>query len=155
MYLLQASTCRVLCLRTTICGQHWFFVVTWRKMLQNRIECLSKLTVNILLAKHSVSSGLKNSKVVILMWETKIVENHRKSSKTGSEGCYLLWAAKTWWNCQHESLPTANDRIKSSITRKNDRIIEEGNTKSFFFTIMPHHTQRKGSRKRSRRSVGK
>ena len=28
-------------------------------------------------------------------------------------------------------------------------------TKSFFFTIMPHHTQRNGSRKRSRHSVGK
>ena len=39
--------------------------------------------------------------------------------------------------------------------KKNDRIIEEGNTKSFFFKIMPHHTQRNGSRKRSRRSVGK
>ena len=25
---LQASTCRVLCLRTTICGQHWFFLST-------------------------------------------------------------------------------------------------------------------------------
>ena len=79
----QASTCRVLCLRTTICGQHWFFDITWRKLLQNRIECLSKLTLNMLLAKHSVSSGSKNSKVVILMWETKILENHRKSAFSG------------------------------------------------------------------------
>ena len=31
MYLLQASTCRVLCLRTTICGQHWFFVINLKK----------------------------------------------------------------------------------------------------------------------------
>ena len=39
--------------------------------------------------------------------------------------------------------------------QEKDRIIEECNTKSFFFTIMPHHTQRNGSRKRSTRSVGK
>ena len=41
-----------------------------------------------------------------------------KKFEDGSEGCYLSWAAKTWWNCQHESLPTENDRFKSSITRK-------------------------------------
>ena len=72
--------------------------------------------------QNSVSSGLKNSKVVILMWETKIVEKHWKVRKLGSEGCYLLWAAKTWWNCQHESLPTANDRFESSITSKTTEL---------------------------------
>ena len=41
------------------------------------MECLSKLAVNMLLAKRSVSSGLKNSNVAILMWETKIVENNQ------------------------------------------------------------------------------
>ena len=40
-------------------GQHWFFVTIWRKLLQNRIECLSKLSVSMLLVNHSASSGLK------------------------------------------------------------------------------------------------
>ena len=34
----------------------------WRKLLQNRIECLSKFTVSMLLVNHSALSGLKNSK---------------------------------------------------------------------------------------------
>ena len=121
VYLLQASTCRVLCLRTAICGQHWFFVITWRKLLQNRIECLSKLTVNMLLAKHSISSGEKWRS-----WKTT-----EKVRRLGSEGCYLLWPAKTWWNCQHESLPRANDRFKSSIARKTTGLSKKA-TQSHF-----------------------
>ena len=38
-----------------------------------------------------------------------------------------------------------------NTNRYQQQMIEEGNTKSFFFTIMPYHTQRNGSRKRSRR----
>ena len=40
-------------------------VTIWRKLLQNRIECLSKLTVSMLLVNHSALSGLKNSEVAI------------------------------------------------------------------------------------------
>ena len=108
----------------------------------------------MLLAKHSVWSGLKNSKVVILIWERRSWKTTAKVRRLGSVGCFLLWTAKTWWNCQHQSLPTANDRFKSRITRKTTGLSKKA-TQSFFFTIMPHHTQRNRSRKRSRHSVGK
>ena len=70
---------RILCLETTIYGQHWFSVTIWRKLLQNRIEWLSKLTVSMLLVHHSALSGLKNSKVAILTWEMKNVEKFEDS----------------------------------------------------------------------------
>ena len=80
-------------METTICGQHWFSVTIWRKLLQNHIECLSKLMVSMLLVNHSALSDLKNSKVAILTWETKNVENHRKSLKTAN--CKHCWMRMT------------------------------------------------------------
>ena len=46
--------------------------------------CLSKLMMSMLLINYSALSGLKNFKVAILTWETKNVENHRKSLKTAN-----------------------------------------------------------------------
>jgi len=54
---------------------------------------LSKLTVSMLLVNHNALSGLKNSKVAILTWETKNVENHRKSLKTAN--CKHCWMRMT------------------------------------------------------------
>ena len=154
MYLLQASTCRILCLRTTICGQYWFFVITWRKLLQNRIECLSKLTVNMLLAKHSVSSGLKNSSghfdvrnedrwkppKKFVWWDQKGVIYYEllKPGETVNTNRYQQ---------QMIDLNRALQERRPDYRRRQHKVI--------FFTIMPHHTQRIGSRKRSRWSVGK
>ena len=53
--------------------EHWFSVTIWRKLLQNRTECLSKLTASMLLVNHSALSSLKNSEVAILTWGTKNV----------------------------------------------------------------------------------
>ena len=68
------------------------FCYIWRKLLQNHIEYLSKVT-GILLVNHSALSGSKNSKVAILIWETKNVENHRKSLKTAN--CKHCWMRMT------------------------------------------------------------
>ena len=62
-----------------------------KNLLQNRIECLSKLTEHAL--GKSQCFDLKNSKVAILMWETKNVENHRKSLKTTN--CKHCWMRMT------------------------------------------------------------
>jgi len=61
-------------LRTTL-----IFCYHLKKLLQNRIACLSKLTVIKLLVSHSAMRVLKKIKVAILTWETKNVEDHRKS----------------------------------------------------------------------------
>ena len=53
--IVNSAECRILCLETTICGQQWLSVTIWRKLLQNRIECLSKLTVSMLLVNHFTS----------------------------------------------------------------------------------------------------
>ena len=42
--------------------------------MQNRIECLTKVTVSMLLVNHSALSGLKNSEVAILTRGTKNVD---------------------------------------------------------------------------------
>ena len=52
------------------------------------VEAYGELLVN-----HSVLNGLKNSKVAILTWETKNVENHWKSSKTAN--CKHCWMRMT------------------------------------------------------------
>ena len=49
--------------------------------------------LNMLLVNHSVLNGLKNSKVAILTWETKNVENHRKSLKIAN--CKHCWMRMT------------------------------------------------------------
>ena len=42
--------------------------------MQNRIECLTKITVSMLLVNHSALSGLKNSEVAVLTRGTKNVD---------------------------------------------------------------------------------
>ena len=79
------------CAWKLICGQHWFSVTIWRKLLQNRIECLSKLTMSMLMINHSALSNLKNSKVAI--WR----EKRRKPSKKFKKimNCKHCWMRMT------------------------------------------------------------
>ena len=62
---------------------HLFSVTIWWKLLQNAwmnwFECLSKLTVSMLLVNQSALSGLKNLEVAILTWGTKNVFGGNRS----------------------------------------------------------------------------
>ena len=79
----------------TICGHNWFYCFIWRNRCWNRIQCLWRLTAGMLLVEHSSMSGSTNLKVVILMWETKSAEDHRKSLKMPNrKHCWMKMMVK-------------------------------------------------------------
>ena len=62
-------------------------------------ECLSKFT--LALGKSQYFIGLKNSKVAILTWEKKNVEDHRKSLETPNrKHCWMRMTLKRNKNSQ-------------------------------------------------------